>query len=118
MHAARGDSLTPEIDRLAPWTLTRPVELKGRSGMRILVIEDEFKTAKFLKKGLSEAGFVVDVAGDGLEGRYLAQKVDFELLILDAMLPDLDGWQVLTRLREAGRRPSGRLFVAPRFRAA
>jgi two-component system copper resistance phosphate regulon response regulator CusR len=72
--------------------------------MRILVIEDESKTAKYLKKGLSEAGFVVDVAGDGLEGLYLAQEVDFELLILDVMLPGLDGWQVLTRLRQAGRR--------------
>jgi len=70
--------------------------------MKILVIEDESKTAKFLKKGLSEAGFVVDVAGDGLEGLYLAQEVDFELLILDVMLPGLDGWQVLTRLRQAG----------------
>jgi two-component system copper resistance phosphate regulon response regulator CusR len=72
--------------------------------MRILVIEDESKTAKFLKKGLSEAGFVVDVAGDGLEGLYMAEEVDFELLILDVMLPGLDGWQVLTRLRQAGRR--------------
>ena len=72
--------------------------------MRILVIEDESKTAKFLKKGLSEAGFVVDAAGDGLEGLYLAQELDFELLILDVMLPGLDGWQVLTRLRQAGRR--------------
>jgi two-component system copper resistance phosphate regulon response regulator CusR len=72
--------------------------------MRILIIEDESKTAKFLKKGLSEAGFVVDAAGDGLEGLYLAQELDFELLILDVMLPGLDGWQVLTRLRQAGRR--------------
>ena len=72
--------------------------------MRILVIEDESKTAKFLKKGLSEAGFVVDVASDGLEGLCLAQDVDFELLILDVMLPGLDGWQVLTRLRQTGRR--------------
>jgi len=72
--------------------------------MRILVIEDECKTAKFLKKGLSEAGFVVDVAGDGPEGLYLAQEVDFELVILDVMLPGLDGWQVLTRLRQSGRR--------------
>ena len=71
--------------------------------MKILVIEDESKTAKFLKKGLSEAGFVVDVAGDGVEGLYLAQNVDFELVILDVMLPSLDGWQVLTRLRQAGR---------------
>jgi hypothetical protein len=49
MHAAPGDSMAPEIDRLAPWTITRSVELKGRHGMRILVIEDESKTAKFLK---------------------------------------------------------------------
>lgn len=72
--------------------------------MRILVIEDEAKTAKFLKKGLSEAGFVVDVAGDGSEGLYLALEMEFDLIILDVMLPGLDGWQVLTRVRRAGRR--------------
>ncbi len=71
--------------------------------MRILVIEDEAKTAKFLKKGLGEAGFVVDVAGDGLDGLELAKSVDFDLIILDIMLPTLDGWQVLTQLRQAGR---------------
>jgi two-component system, OmpR family, copper resistance phosphate regulon response regulator CusR len=68
--------------------------------MKILVIEDEVKTAKFLKKGLNEAGFVVDVAADGLEGLHLAQAVDFDLVILDVMLPVLDGWQVVARLRE------------------
>ena len=68
--------------------------------MKILVIEDEVKTAKFLKKGLSEAGYVIDVAADGLEGLHLAQEVDFDLVILDVMLPALDGWQVLARLRE------------------
>jgi len=72
--------------------------------MRILVIEDEVKTAKFLKKGLSEAGYVVDVASDGLEGLHLAVEVDFDLLILDVMLPGLSGWQVLARLRETGRK--------------
>ena len=51
--------------------------------MKILVIEDEIKTAKFLKKGLSEAGYVIDVAADGLEGLHLAQEVDFDLVILD-----------------------------------
>jgi two-component system copper resistance phosphate regulon response regulator CusR len=71
--------------------------------MRILVIEDEAKTAKFLKKGLGEAGFVVDVAGDGLDGLELAKNIDFDLIILDIMLPTLDGWQVLTQLRQAGR---------------
>jgi two-component system copper resistance phosphate regulon response regulator CusR len=72
--------------------------------MRILVIEDEAKTAKFLKKGLAEAGFVVDVAADGLEGLHLALEFEFDLLVLDVMLPSLDGWQVLTRLRQADRR--------------
>ena len=72
--------------------------------MRILLIEDEAKTAKFLKKGLSEAGFVVDVAADGLEGLHFALEVEFDLIILDVMLPSLDGWQVLTRLRQSGQR--------------
>ena len=72
--------------------------------MRILVSEDELKTAKFLKKGLVEAGFVVDVAPDGLDGLYLAQELQFDLIILDVMLPGLDGWQVLTRLRQKGQR--------------
>lgn len=70
--------------------------------MKILVIEDEVKTAKFLKKGLGEAGYVVDVAADGLEGLHLAMEVDFELIILDVMIPALNGWQVLERLRESG----------------
>jgi two-component system copper resistance phosphate regulon response regulator CusR len=72
--------------------------------MKILIVEDETKTAKFLKRGLSEAGYVVDVAGDGLEGLHLALEVDVDLIILDVMLPALDGWQVLARLRDAGRR--------------
>ena len=73
------------------------------SHMRILVVDDEAKTAKFLKKGLGEAGFVVDVAADGLVGLRLAQEVEFDLVILDVMLPSLDGWQVLSRMRQAGR---------------
>ena len=72
--------------------------------MKILVIEDEIKTAKFLKKGLAEAGFIVDVAEDGLDGLHLALEVEFDLIIIDVMLPNLDGWQVLTCLRQAGRR--------------
>ena len=72
--------------------------------MKILVIEDEVKTAKFLKKGLGEAGYVIDTAGDGLEGLHLAQEVDFDLIVLDVMLPVLDGWEVLARLRETSRK--------------
>ncbi len=71
--------------------------------MKILVIEDETKTARFLKKGLGEAGFVVDVAEDGAEGLNLALGLEFDLIVLDLMLPALDGWQVLSRLREKNR---------------
>lgn len=81
--------------------------------MRILVIEDEAKTAKFLKKGLVEAGFVVDVAGDGLRGLHMALEIEFDLIILDVMIPSLDGWQVLSRLRQAGRREAV-LFLTAR----
>lgn len=80
--------------------------------MKILVIEDEPKTAKFLKKGLGEAGFVVDVTGDGWDGLHLAQEADFDLIILDVMIPSLDGWQVLTRLRQSGRRALVLLLTA------
>jgi len=72
--------------------------------MKILIIEDEVKTFRFLKKGLSEAGYVVDVAANGPGGLHLALEVDFDLIILDVMLPGLDGWQVLARLRDAGRK--------------
>jgi len=80
--------------------------------MKILVVEDEVKTAKFLKKGLEETGFVVDVAGDGLEGLHLARELEFDLIILDVMLPSLDGWQVLTLLRQMGRRSLVLLLTA------
>lgn len=80
--------------------------------MRILVIEDEIKTANFLKKGLGEAGFVVDVGTDGLEGLYLAQEVDFDLVILDVMLPGIDGWEVLSRMRREQRRAQVLILTA------
>jgi two-component system copper resistance phosphate regulon response regulator CusR len=70
--------------------------------MRILVVEDEAKTAKFLKKGLEESDFVVDVAADGQIGLELAREKEFDLVILDVMLPGLDGWQTLTQLRHEG----------------
>ncbi len=66
--------------------------------MRVLVVEDEIKTAKFLKKGLTEAGFVVALASDGLQGLHLALEIEFELIILDVMLPGMDGWEVLSSL--------------------
>ena len=69
--------------------------------MRLLVIEDEVKTAKFLKKGLGESGFVVDIAHDGLDGLHLAQEGRYDAIVLDLMLPEMDGWQVLSRLRQS-----------------
>jgi len=80
--------------------------------VKILIIEDEKKTAKFLEKGLAEAGFVVDTAFDGLRGLDLALESQYDLIILDVMLPGLDGWQVLTRLRQEGKRSLVLLLTA------
>lgn len=70
--------------------------------MKILIVEDEPKTGDYLRQGLREAGFGVELASDGLAGLQLAQEQDFDLLILDVMLPGLNGWQLLQRLREQG----------------
>src|SRR2546430_2659648 len=70
--------------------------------MKLLVIEDEPKTANFLKRGFSEEGFVVDVAADGVEALRLIQAGSFDLVVLDLLLPGLDGLRVLTWLRESG----------------
>ena len=70
--------------------------------MRILVIEDEKKTAAFLAKGLCEAGFVVDLARDGETGLKLARAANFDLLVVDVMLPRKDGWEVVADLRRDG----------------
>lgn len=69
--------------------------------MRLLVVEDEAKTASFLEKGLAELGFLVDVASDGRAGLDLARKGIYDLVILDLMLPELDGWSVLATLRRS-----------------
>src|SRR5205814_4865354 len=70
--------------------------------MRILIVEDEAKAAAYLAKGLTENGFVVDVAGRGDDGLALARTGGYDLVILDVMLPGRDGWSVLTALRAAG----------------
>ena len=69
--------------------------------MRILVIEDEKKTAAFLAKGLREAGFAVDLAVDGEAGLAAARASSFDLLIVDIMLPKKDGWALVEELRAA-----------------
>ncbi|WP_319783584.1 heavy metal response regulator transcription factor [Oceanisphaera sp. IT1-181] len=71
--------------------------------MKILIIEDEQKTGDYLQKGLNEAGFVVDLARNGLDGLHLAVTEPYDLIILDVMLPDLNGWRIVEALREQGR---------------
>ena len=71
--------------------------------MKILVVEDEVKTGDYLRQGLAEAGFVVDLARDGRDGLHAALTADYELTILDVMLPGIDGWSVLRGIRAAGK---------------
>jgi two-component system copper resistance phosphate regulon response regulator CusR len=71
--------------------------------MKILLVEDEAKISDYLRQGLSEAGFVVDLARNGLDGHHLAMTGRYDLLVLDVMLPDVTGWQILKSLRESGK---------------
>ena len=71
--------------------------------MKILIVEDEPKTGDYLKQGLSEAGFTVDLARHGVDGLHLVLTENYDLAILDVMLPGLDGWGVLAGIRRAGK---------------
>lgn len=73
--------------------------------MRILVIEDEQKLGDYLMKGLTESGFVVDLARNGIEGRNLALDGSYDLLVLDVMLPGIDGFAVLDAVRKSRSMP-------------
>lgn len=68
--------------------------------MKLLVVEDEAKTGEYLKQGLTEAGYLVDLSANGLDGYHLAVTGDYDLVLLDVMLPDIDGWRIVARLRE------------------
>ncbi len=68
--------------------------------MRLLIIEDEKKTAAYLKKGLAENGFIVDIAVNGDDGLHLAFTNDYDLIILDVMLPGRDGWSIIAEIRK------------------
>jgi len=70
--------------------------------VKILIVEDEPKTGDYLRQGLVEAGFVVDLARDGLDGLHLALGGGYDLIVLDVMLPSLDGWGVLQTVRGQG----------------
>ncbi len=67
--------------------------------MKILVVEDELKMADYLRRGLKEQGYTVDAAHDGVEGQHFAMEFDYDVIVLDVMLPRLDGFSVLRALR-------------------
>ncbi|HID15697.1 MAG TPA: response regulator transcription factor [Candidatus Atribacteria bacterium] len=70
--------------------------------MRVLIVEDDDILANVLKEGLEEEGYAVDIATNGEDGLYMAEVTPYDVVILDIMLPELDGWTVLERLREKG----------------
>ena len=80
--------------------------------MRILVVEDEVKAADYLRKALGESGYLVEVAHNGIDGQFLAQESAFDLVILDVMLPGIDGWQLLQIIRRTSQTPV--LFLTAR----
>jgi two-component system, OmpR family, copper resistance phosphate regulon response regulator CusR len=71
--------------------------------VKILIVEDEPKTGSYLRQGLSEAGYVVDLLANGVDGLQLALEGAHDLIILDVMLPGMDGWQILRELRRRAR---------------
>ncbi|MET4162535.1 MAG: heavy metal response regulator transcription factor [Marinobacterium sp.] len=68
--------------------------------MKLLIVEDEVKTGDYLRQGLGEAGFVVDLARTGMDGLALLMEERYDLVILDVLLPELDGWQILQAIRK------------------
>ena len=71
--------------------------------MRILLVEDEQKTGDYLKQGLSEAGYITDWVTDGLTGKQYALSEDYDVIILDVMLPCVDGWHIIEAVRKNGK---------------
>lgn len=78
--------------------------------MKLLIVEDEVKTGDYICQGLTEAGFVADLARNGLDGHHLASTQSYDLILLDVMLPDVDGWKIVRSLRDAGN-PTPVLFL-------
>ena len=86
--------------------------LPDAAPMRILIVEDEPKTAAYVSKGLTEHAYIVDVADNGIEGLHLASSGNYDLILLDVMLPGADGWTVLEALRRQRQTPV--LFLSAR----
>jgi two-component system copper resistance phosphate regulon response regulator CusR len=71
--------------------------------MKVLIVEDDEETAAYLRRGLAERGFVVDTAARGEDGLHLALTGEYDLIVLDVMLPGVDGWSILSAIRGSGR---------------
>src|SRR6266511_3579062 len=103
----RGElGVVPRRWRRTAWQVAHIVSTSAGGilqGMRVLVVEDEARLALLLKRGLEEEGYAVDVTGDGAEALWLATEADYDAIVLDVMLPSLDGVEVTRRLR-AGKR--------------
>jgi two-component system copper resistance phosphate regulon response regulator CusR len=80
--------------------------------VRILVIEDEPKAGEYMRNGLTEAGYVVDVADNGRDGLHMAQELHYDLILLDVMMPEMDGWEVMKQLAPKSTTPV--LFLTAR----
>jgi two-component system copper resistance phosphate regulon response regulator CusR len=81
--------------------------------MKILVVEDEPKTGEYIRKGLTEAGYVTDLVRDGLDGKHMALTEAYDLMILDVMLPGANGWEIIAAIRQAGKETPA-LFLTAR----
>ena len=103
----RGECDCFRAARQAIWRSPRPVITDScttaSAHMRILIIEDDRRSRDFLCKGLTENAYVCDTAMDGTTGLALAMENPYDLILLDVMLPGLNGWQVVERLRRGGR---------------
>lgn len=71
--------------------------------MKLLIVEDEQKTREYLSKGLTESGFIIDAIENGITGLHMASTEEYDLIILDVMLPDINGWEIAKNLRTMGK---------------
>ncbi len=85
------------VDRLEPWQ-----RFREEDGLRVLLVEDDQRTASFVRKGLSQEGYAVDHAADGESGLHLALTEVYDAAVVDVMLPKLDGLELIRRLRSNG----------------
>src|SRR6266851_4260809 len=91
---------------------TGPERTARRGAMKLLIIEDDRETAAYLIKGLSESGYTIDHSGDGRDGLFLATSGSYDAIILDRMLPGMDGLALLGALRGAGIRTPALILSA------